>query len=280
MTTFRELHGGLLPLFLPDAWDVPSALAFVAEGYPAIGTTSLGVASSLGRPDGGRATRQANLRLADQLRPLPVPISVDIEDGYSDDPGEVATYVSLLGVAGVNLEDSSAERLVDPSAFAAKIAAVKQRNPDVFVNARIDTYWLHQDETLEATLTRGTLYAEAGADGVFIPGVSDREALRTITGTLRVPVNVLATLGHTLAELGHLGVRRVSTGSMPYRASIEAATRAVAAAREGLEPPLAASYDVVQARLTAYAAATQALTDAASPDVTLSTMTSAEPASN
>jgi len=254
MSTFADLHAGPLPLLLPNAWDVPSALAFLAEGYPAIGTTSFGVASSLGRPDGGRATREANLRLAEQLRPLPVFVSIDIEDGCSDDPDEVAAYVARLGVDGVNLEDSTAERLVDPAAFAAKVAAVKARSPGVFVNARIDTYWLHQDETVEATLARAAAYTAAGADGVFVPGAGDPEVLRAITGALDVPVNVLALPGRTLGELGELGVRRVSTGSLPYRAAVTAATRAAAAVRDGVEPPSAAAYDELQARLTSYVA--------------------------
>lgn len=127
----------------PQRLDLPSALAFLADGYPAIGTTSFGVAAALGRPDGDRSTREANLRLAAQLRPLPAFVSVDIEDGCSDDPEQVAAYVAELaglGVAGVNLEDSTAGRLVDPAAFAGKVAAVKERAPGVFLNARVDTH--------------------------------------------------------------------------------------------------------------------------------------------
>ena len=234
MTTFTDLHRGRLPLLLPNAWDLPSALAFLAEGYPAIGSTSFGVSSSLGRPDGSRAAREANLLLADRLRPLPVFISVDVEDGYSDDPDEVAAYVAEVDADGVNLEDSTDGRLVEPVAFAAKVAAVKARTPDVFVNARVDTYWFHQDDSVEATIARAAAYVEAGADGVFVPGLSDSETLRAVTSALEVPVNVLAIPGRTLAELGDLGVRRVSTGSLPYRAALEAAVRAAAAVRDGI----------------------------------------------
>jgi 2-methylisocitrate lyase-like PEP mutase family enzyme len=251
MNTFSELHHGPLPLLLPNAWDLPSALAFLAEGFPAIGTTSFGVASSLGRPDGARSTREANLRLAEQLRPLPVFVSVDIEDGYSADPAEVAAYVSHLGADGVNLEDSTAEQLVDPAAFAAKVTAVKAANPAVFLNARVDTYWLHQDETLEDTLLRAAAYTRAGADGVFVPGAADPELLRAITEAIDVPVTVLPIPGRTLAELGELGIRRVSTGSLPYRAALSAATRASLAVRDGVSPPPAASYDELQSRLVA-----------------------------
>lgn len=256
MTDFAELHSGPLPLLLPNAWDVPSALAFAAAGYPAVGTTSLGVASSHGRPDGDRGTRDANLALARALVRLPVPLSVDSEDGYADDPAEVAAYVTelaALGVAGVNLEDSTAGRLVDPSAFADRVAAVKAAAPGVFVNARVDTYWFHQDETVRATLARATAYVEAGADGVFLPGLSDPDTIRAITSGVPVPVNVLPVAGASLADLAALGVRRVSTGSLPYRAALATALEAARAIRDRSALPASVAYADLQADLTAYA---------------------------
>src|SRR3546814_601285 len=126
--SFRALHHADLPLLLPNAWDVPSALGYVEAGFPAVGTTSFGVATSAGYPDGDGVTRDANLVLAARLARFPVYVSVDIEDGYSESPDEVAAYVAslvALGVAGVNLEDSAAGHLVDPALVAAKVAAVK-----------------------------------------------------------------------------------------------------------------------------------------------------------
>ncbi len=252
-TTFADLHQGPLPLVLPNAWDVPSALALVAAGFPAVGTTSFGVASSLGRPDGGRATREANRALARDLASLPVPVSVDIEDGYSDDPDEVAAYVAGLEVAGINIEDSTDARLVPPETLAAKVAAIKVRCPEVFVNARVDTYWLHEDESVAATLRRATRYAEAGADGIFVPGARDPDVVRALAQGVVPPLNVLAIPGTAIERLGELGVRRVSTGSLPYRAALGAAVEAALAVRDGREPPPAPAYDALQARLTAYA---------------------------
>lgn len=255
MTDFADLHTGPLPLLLPNAWDVSSALAFSAAGYPAIATTSLGVASSHGVPDGRSATRDSNLTLAAALVRLPAMLSIDCEDGYSEDPGEVAAYVAelgALGIAGVNLEDSAAGHLVEPTAFAAKVAAVKDTAPGVFVNARIDTYWFHQDESVEATLARAVAYVEAGADGVFLPGLAEPVAIRELTGALTVPVNLLPLPGHSLADLAELGVRRVSTGSLPYRAALTAAVDAAAAAGAGSAWPAAVGYDDLQARLTAH----------------------------
>src|SRR5262249_27861277 len=153
--------------------DVPSTLALLECGFAAVGTTSFGVASSLGRPDGGRSTKEANLTLAAALRPLDCFVSMDIEDGYSDDAAQVADYVTRLPADGINIEEGTDEMLIEPQRHAAKVQAVKQSSPDVFVNARVDTYWLGQDATVAATLARAEQYVEAGADGIFVPGATE-----------------------------------------------------------------------------------------------------------
>jgi 2-methylisocitrate lyase-like PEP mutase family enzyme len=251
--TFRDLHHAAKPLLLPNAWDVPSALALLDAGFAAIGTTSFGVASSLGRPDGGRSTRDANVALARQLAGLPGYVSMDIEDGYDDDPERVADYVAGLDVAGINIEDSSAERLIPPDAHAAKVSAIKRRSPDLFVNARVDTYWLGQDAAVEETLRRAARYVDAGADGIFVPGATEPGLLRELATRIPVPVNVLVVPTLSLDELGGLGIRRVSTGSLPYRAAIHAAVQAATAVRDGQPIPAATPYADLQARLTGYA---------------------------
>jgi len=251
--TFKDMHYGRLPLLLPNAWDVASALALLECGFAAIGTTSFGVASSLGRPDGGRSTGEANLGLAAALQPLDCYVSVDIEDGYADDPDEVADYVARLPVDGINIEDSTAEELIDPQRHAAKVQAIKQRSPEVFVNARVDTYWLGQDATVTATLNRAARYVEAGADGVFVPGAADPDVLSELTAAIPLPVNVLAIPGLSLRDLAALGVRRVSTGSLPYRAAIHAAAQAAVAVRDATELPAADAYPEMQRRLVRYA---------------------------
>ncbi|MEV0718510.1 isocitrate lyase/phosphoenolpyruvate mutase family protein [Asanoa sp. NPDC050611] len=250
--TFRELHDGALPLLLPNAWDVSSAIAFFEAGFPAVGTTSFGVAAAGGLPDGRGNTRDATRALAHALAPLPVFISVDVEDGYSDDPDEVAEYVASLGVAGVNIEDSTDGRLIEPSAHAAKVAAVKARNPDVYVNARADNYWVRQDATLSAVLERAAAYVEAGADGFFVPGVTKPAELRELAVNVPVPVNVLVIPELTLPHLADLGIRRVSTGSLPYRAALDAAVAVATAVRDGQAPPTATPYPVHQERLLKY----------------------------
>jgi 2-methylisocitrate lyase-like PEP mutase family enzyme len=251
--TFRDLHYDDLPLVLPNAWDVPSALVLLDAGFAAIGTTSFGVAASHGAPDGGGSTRDANLRLARALRPLDCHLSLDIEDGYAADPDVVADYVALLPVDGINIEDSTAETLVDPEVHAAKIRAVKARSPEIFVNARVDTYWLGQDAGVAETVGRATRYVDAGADGVFVPGVADPDVLRELARAIDRPLNVLAVPGMSPVDLAALGVRRVSTGSLPYRAALQAAVAVAVATRAGQMFPDAVSYADMQEALTGYA---------------------------
>ncbi|MDY7543777.1 MULTISPECIES: isocitrate lyase/phosphoenolpyruvate mutase family protein [unclassified Cryobacterium] len=255
MSTFRQLHYLDSPLVLPNAWDVGSALAFVDAGFPAIGTTSFGIAASAGYPDGFRSSKAATIALAARLVRMSVHITADVEDGYSDDPAEVAESVAelgALGVAGVNLEDSRDGRLVAVSTAAAKISAVKRFSPDIFVNARVDNLWFAEEATVEAVLLRARAYADAGADGIFVPGLVNPEDIRRITADVALPVNVLAHPSLTAAELGELGVRRVSSGSLPYRAAIDSAVESVTALRDNRQTPNATSYWDVQARLVTF----------------------------
>lgn len=252
VAAFRRLHEDATPLILPNAWDVASALGFVAAGFTAIGTTSFGIAASSGTPDGGRSTRDTTIALVAALDGLPVPLSADIEDGYADDPDEVAAYVAKLGVAGVNIEDSTDEGLITPERHAAKIAAIKNNGREVFVNARVDTYWLGQSANTDETLRRARAYVEAGADGIFVPAIAEPADIRAITSELTVPVNVLPIPGRTLRELAELGVRRLSSGSLPYRAAIDAAVAAAAGLRDGQPPAAATPYPQAQRRIVEY----------------------------
>jgi 2-methylisocitrate lyase-like PEP mutase family enzyme len=239
-------------LVLPNAWDVPSALVLLDAGFSAIGTTSFGVAVTHGAPDGGGSTRDANLRLAVALRPLDCHLSLDVEDGYSADPDAVADYVALLPVDGINIEDSTAATLIEPEVHAAKIRAIKARSPGVFVNARVDTYWFGQSATVAETVDRAQRYVDAGADGIFVPGASDPAVLRDLARAIDRPLNVLAMPGFSPADLAAIGVRRVSTGSLPYRAALSAAVAAAIATRGGLKFPAAISYQDMQERLNQY----------------------------
>jgi 2-methylisocitrate lyase-like PEP mutase family enzyme len=254
MRPFAELHHDALPLLLPNAWDVASALMFAEAGFEAVGTTSMGVANSTGLPDGRRGTREATVRLVEALEVVHCHVTADVEDGYSDDPAEVASFVESLPVCGINLEDSLDGRLLDPVVPAAKIAAVKERRPDLYLNARVDTFWFGQDADVEHTVARARRYVAAGADGIFVPGVGDHETIRALAVGIDVPLNVLPVAGASLETLGKLGVRRVSTGSLPYRAALTAAVAAANAVRDGEPLPDAVGYHPLQDALTAYAA--------------------------
>jgi len=252
MPTFRDLHYSQAPLLIVNAWDVGSALAFAAAGFTAVGTTSFGIAASAGLPDGGRASQAGTVHLVAQLCRLPIHITADIEDGWSDDPDVVAETVAelaMLGLAGVNIEDSRAGHLIDPAAFAAKIIAVKRRTPNVFVNARVDNLWFGEEATVDAVLLRSLTYADAGADGIFVPGLVAPEDIRSIADGVGLPINVLAHPSLTVGELGKLGVRRVSSGSLPYRAAVDAAVTIAHALRDNRPLPAATSYGEMQSRL-------------------------------
>jgi 2-methylisocitrate lyase-like PEP mutase family enzyme len=242
MTAFADLHRPGAPLLLPNAWDHASAAALAAAGFAAIGTTSLGVAAALGLRDGAAETAEATIELAQRLTHLPVPITMDIEDGFSKDPAAVADYVERLGpVAGVNLED----QLGDPTAHAAVIKAVKVRTPDVFVNARTDTYWLGRP-SLQETLERAKAYVDAGADGIFVPGVTDAHEIAALAEALPLPFNVLfAPDTRSIAELAELGVARISTGSLLYRVALGAAIDAATAIGDGATAFMAPSYATI-----------------------------------
>ncbi len=250
--SFHDLHHQGVPFVLPNAWDVPSALAYLADGFTAIGTTSFGVSASRGHPDGGRATRDGNIALAAALATLRCYVSVDIEDGYSDDPEAVADYAAQLPIDGLNIEDSTDGRLIDPALAAAKVAAIKQRDPEVFINARVDTYWLGQQANLASTIERALRYVDAGADGIFVPLANDRDELAEIIRNVPRPLNTLPVPGITLPELAQLGVARVSTGSVAYSAGLYAAAAAARAVRDGQPPPPSVPYADLQARLVDY----------------------------
>ncbi|MFI7412192.1 isocitrate lyase/phosphoenolpyruvate mutase family protein [Streptomyces sp. NPDC049627] len=232
---FTELHHTDQPLLLPNAWDHASATALAAQGFRAIGTTSLGVAAAAGLPDGTAATRDETLRLALMLGSEPYLLSVDAEDGYSEDPdevGEFARELAAVGAVGINLED----RLGPVGLHAAKIAAVKAAAPGLFVNARTDTYWLG-DGDREETTARIDAYRQAGADGVFVPGLTAPGDIAALVQHLDVPLNVLySPSGPSLPHLADLGVLRVSLGSLPYRRALGAALEAVAEIRAGRAP--------------------------------------------
>jgi len=241
--SFRALHHRNTPFLLPNCWDVASGL-LLAEDSPALGTTSLGITAAAGLPDGAGAGRDLVSALAASLVPrLRVPLTVDLEGGYSDDPAQVAELAAQLqeiGVAGVNLEDGVDGRRLRPAAqHAAVLAAVKAAAPGLFLNARTDTWWLRTGTDtgrLHDTTERLAAYRDAGADGIFTPGLTHLAQLEHVATAIALPLNALWQPGVHPDELRAAGVRRISTGSALYRHALGAALSNAASARSGTPP--------------------------------------------
>jgi 2-methylisocitrate lyase-like PEP mutase family enzyme len=232
---FRALHHAARMLVLPNAWDVITARVFEDGGFPAVGTTSFGIARAHGFRDGDNAAREVTLGMAGRMAAaLSVPLSADIEAGYGETPEEVERQGRLLieaGVVGFNIEDGRAQAaapLADGSLQCAKIAALKAAGAaagvPVFVNARTDVFWLGTHTgpaAFDEALRRAETYLRAGADGIFIPGLVERDAIGRAVRALDAPLNILAgPQTPTAPELAALGVKRLSLGSGPVRATL------------------------------------------------------------
>jgi 2-methylisocitrate lyase-like PEP mutase family enzyme len=227
--SFRKLHGGHEVLVLPNAWDAGSARLIESLGASAIATTSAGVAWSHGYPDGDALPLDLVLATAEEIaRVVRVPLSIDLEGGYSDDPAQVgalATRVIDAGVVGINIEDGTGE----PDLLAAKIGKVRasaaRSGVELFVNARCDVYLAgiaSDDAAIEEVLRRAAIYRDAGCDGLFVPCLTEAAAIRAIaSGIQPLPLNVMLMPNlPDLNVLRDLGVRRLSCGSALAEAAL------------------------------------------------------------
>ena len=232
---FLKLHGGSKILVLPNAWDVASARIFEEAGFPAIGTSSAGVAFSLGYPDGQKIRREEMLAVVRRIaEAVDVPVTADVEAGFGSTPeavADTAREVIAAGAMGMNLEDGDEGRpdfLVDLARQKEIIRAVLEVGKGVGIsfvlNARTDIflYGIGPAETrLARAIERLNAYREAGAQSLFAPGVKDKETIAQLARGLTGPLNILATVGTPpVAELQRLGVARVSVGSGPMRATL------------------------------------------------------------
>lgn len=246
VAAFRRLHEGGL-LILPNAWDAGSARLIESLGAKAIATTSAGVAWSHGYPDGDLLPVPLLVATVDSIaRVVKVPLSADVEGGYSTDPatvGETVTRVIGAGAVGINIEDGSA----DPALLCAKIEHVKRASArlgvEVFVNARTDVYLkalVPAERRVAETLARAERYRAAGADGLFVPAAVDAAGIKAIASGARLPLNVLVRPGlPPAAVLESLGVRRLSAGAYLAEAALrQVATLAAGFVRTGVSDPL------------------------------------------
>lgn len=221
-TSMRHLHRLGHVLVLPNAWDSASARIFERMGAEAIATTSAGFAWANGYGDGHQLPERVLLDgVAAISRVTTVPLSVDLEGGYSDDPDEVARLVrSLLDATrmrGINIEDGDAP----PELLEKKIRAIRRvaenASAELFINARTDVYLqrlVAASDALKETIERTKRYQAAGCDGIFVPGISDAAEIAAVVNSTDLPVNVLARPAlPALDGLRKIGVRRLSAGS-------------------------------------------------------------------
>jgi 2-methylisocitrate lyase-like PEP mutase family enzyme len=232
---FRGMHRGPKILLLPNAWDVVSARIVEDAGFGAIATTSAGIAFTLGYPDGEKISRAEMMaRVGRIARAVKVPVTADVEAGYGprpEDAARTAREVIEAGAVGMNLEDGTedtAQPLLELPLQLEKIRAVREAALKTGVllvlNARTDVYLAKvgdPEKRYHEALRRLVAYRDAGADCVFLPGVTDAQTIERIVRDVKCPLNILAGPGApTVPELQKLGVARVTLGSGPMRATL------------------------------------------------------------
>ncbi|MGH7599259.1 MAG: isocitrate lyase/PEP mutase family protein [bacterium] len=231
---FLALHHAPTILILPNAWDVASGKVFELEGFKAIGTTSAGIAATLGYPDGQHISLIENMEVVQRIiNNTTLPVSVDIESGYAtsiEGVVKAARAVLHVGAVGLNLEDSTgdpATPLFEKALQQDKIKAIREMSMangiHLVINARTDVVMINGDspQSRREAIDRGNAYKEVGADCIFVPDIGnlDKKSIAMLVKEIDAPVNIIA--GATtppITELQEMGVSRVSVGPRPMRA--------------------------------------------------------------
>ena len=225
---FKDLHNQEKPLLIGNVWDVPSTKTAKKLNFQAIGTSSSAIATLLGYNDGEEMDftelEYFVKRIAANTN---LPLSVDLEAGYSRKPKEIAHHIKRLvnlGVVGVNIEDSVVNKkriLLDAIDFAQTLkeinAHLEKENIDVFINVRTDTFILLQENVIEETINRIQLYQNAGANGIFTPCIEKENDIKTIVDSTILPINVMCMPNlPDFGTLKKLGVKRISMGNFLF----------------------------------------------------------------
>ena len=224
--TFRTMHESAC-FVLPNPWDVGTAIYLEHLGFEALATTSAGFAFSRGKCDGGVPRDEMLAHIREIVEATSLPVNADFESGYADEPEGVAANVRLCiatGVAGLSIEDNT--RRTDPPLYEKKVAvdriraarsAIDASKTDAVLTGRCEAWLVHDPDPLHTALDRLVAYAEAGADCLYAPGVSNPDEIAQIVKKLAPKsVNILVSgFNHQLSmsQLANLGVRRVSVGS-------------------------------------------------------------------
>jgi 2-methylisocitrate lyase-like PEP mutase family enzyme len=225
--TFHDLHKELL--ILPNIWDCASAKIVELAGSKAIATSSAAVAWSHGFADGHDLPIAKLVETVDEIaRTTALPITADAEGGYSDDLSEIAANVAALiqaGAVGINLEDGHGPHELHLKKVETARKAAQREGVELYINARTDVYLkqlVPPDYACEEALRRGAAIREAGASGIFVPGVADSEDIEELVKGLVLPLNVMSRPGvPKLAELQRLGVKRISAATSTFGAAME-----------------------------------------------------------
>jgi 2-methylisocitrate lyase-like PEP mutase family enzyme len=248
----RELHRAQKILVLPNAWDCLSARIFEEAGFPAIATTSGGVAAVLGYPDGQRISSREMLQIAGRIaQTVSVPVTADLEAGYGASPKEIADVIREaigLGIVGANIEDGRGpnQPLAEIVRQVEVIRAIRETatacNVPFVLNARVDVYLRGTGDDasrFEQTLQRAAAYCDAGADCIFPIGLRDRDTIARLVRELHFPINIMAGHGApTIIELEKIGVARVTFGSGLMRATLPFVQKIARELRESIESDL------------------------------------------
>ncbi|MFD2179360.1 isocitrate lyase/PEP mutase family protein [Veronia pacifica] len=228
MHTFEQLHQQSTPLLIGNVWDATSAKMAEEAGYQALGTSSAAIASMLGYQDGENIPFAELLFVVKRLVASSLlPLSVDIEAGYGVEPNVIADNIQQLaecGVVGINMEDSipTAERKLRKAEDFAHLlkevrALLKERKIEIFTNVRTDTFLLGVKEACSETIRRAEVYQAAGADGLFVPGISDLEDIKRVVNSTTLPINVMTVPDlPNFENLTKAGVKRISSGNFAH----------------------------------------------------------------
>ncbi len=249
--SFLQMHRAERGFILPNAWDAGSAIVLANEGFAAIATTSAGIAFSLGKPDynvGNPALAVSRDEMLAAVRRIAVavtiPVTADLEAGYGETPAEVGESVRLVidaGAVGCNIEDAdpATGHLFDEDAAAERIAAARAAiaatGASFVLNARTDVFQQGGEAAMQHAIRRGNRYLEAGADCVFVPGVSDVARAQVLAREIAGPVNLVVGLneaGSNARDLIDAGIRRISVGGSIARAALGLVRQAARELRE------------------------------------------------
>lgn len=220
---FYQLHHTEKPFVLANAWNVKSTQVIEQNGYDAIGTSSGAISNSMGYEDGEKMPFSELLYIVKRITAsTKIPVSVDLERGYTDDVNVLTDNIQRLidaGVVGINLEDAQGEEVYLKKLFTIK-NYLDKKNQKIFINARTDVFLQKIDSPLELTIKRAKLYQDAGANGLFVPAVSDPDTIKQIASSTTLPLNIVGTPKLSSFEtLAECGVKRISMAVFLYNAT-------------------------------------------------------------